>query len=207
LFRWFQVKVKITPRRKTDLTEADAVETKVTQRFKMERSTDLKAQPIGDLKLTKGVKAKTRTNLVSCEPADVKATKRSNLITYIRLDAFYRAPIEILKKLRSFSHATLDQAPTETIPEVSKELHTKSKAEFNKAYPEYTKVNTKIKTKSSMIVGQTGSSDIAVKCELPKLDCTAVMDYWFIPEIDEDGVLHIKQVSSAVINGDTLEVR
>lgn len=207
LYRWLRVKATASIKRKTDLKSATAADTKVTQKFKMERKTDLTARLIGDLKLSRGVKTSRKVNLEGSEPADITTTKAVKAGRKTHLVTFYIGQLKVLKKFPTFRKANLDTASTETLPEVSKKLHTKSGVTFGKANPEHTNVQSKIMTQSSLNLDHTSPSGIAVACELPKLTCTAPLDYWFMPEIDEDGVLHIKQVSSAVINGDTLEVR
>ena len=202
-----RVRVNIVTKHKADLKSADAYDVKVSRKFKMEHRADLTAQPIDELKVNRAARAARQVELKGNEATDVEMKKHMKTGRKIHLEAFYRAPLEVLRKFPSFRKAELDSAPTETIPVVSKKLHTKSSVTFKHANPEHTNVQAKIMTQTSNALDYTVPSGLAVACDIPHLTCTAVMDYWFMPEIDDEGVLHIKQVSSAVINGDTLEVR
>lgn len=225
-YRWIRARVTALLGRTVNLGTAPGSVVTARKKPKFARKVDVESCPAGEVKHSSTVVVKRKINLVSSGIRCLHVGRAAIAKTVCDLQEVYIGWLFGIKTAVTKRKANIGAADGATA-EADRKIPTRRKANTSTAPARVARGARMVPTAISSVAGTgdavdaqtaregvTGLSAVplgadgvdAVAGRASQAGKTAEAAYWFYPEVVEDGVVIIRQVYSATLKGDILEV-
>lgn len=225
-FRWFKAKLMSFLRKDVNLEQAPGSDLSTVKMVKTKSTMAALGQPSSDLYVSSTARSDSEGMLIGAPVVDTKFESNARVSKNIGLVAYIIGKLTLARKAVSVFVTNLIAAASAT-PVVKRIVKSKmdttlvpvDAAEANSsetvrsgctaapiaANPEFVATNRSAVLDCAINVSATDAEEIAANRSV-KTDSEATLVWWIFPEVDENGVLTIKQTYNATQTDDVLEV-